>query len=97
METNQDIIRLLAERFKSYRLAARMSQQEVADTSGVSRCTIANFEQGADNNLTINNYISLLKAIGMEDRIKEVLPELPMSIEQLEMIRKLVEKSQKKK
>jgi hypothetical protein len=34
--TNQDIMLLLAKRIKEYRLAARMSQKEMAEKSGVS-------------------------------------------------------------
>ena len=42
--TNQDIMLLLAKRIKEYRLAARMSQKEMAEKSGVSLATISHFE-----------------------------------------------------
>lgn len=34
--TNSDMLTLLAKRVKEYRLAARMSQKELAEQSGVS-------------------------------------------------------------
>lgn len=42
--TNRDILLLLAKRLKEYRLAARMSQKEMAEKSGVSLATISHFE-----------------------------------------------------
>ena len=59
--TNQDIMLLLAKRIKEYRLAARMSQKEMAEKSGVSLATISHFEQGVNQNMTLNNFISLLR------------------------------------
>lgn len=56
----------------------RMSQRELAEKSGVSYTTISHFEQGKNPNLTLNNFISLLRCIGMESRMSELLPELPV-------------------
>ncbi len=76
--TNQDYITMLAKRIKEYRLAARMSQKEMAEKSGVGQTTIAHFEQGTNGNITLNNLISLMRAVGMEARIEHLLPQLPM-------------------
>ena len=67
--TNQDIMLLLAKRIKEYRLAARMSQKEMAEKSGVSLATISHFEQGVNQNMTLNNFISLLRIVGIASRI----------------------------
>lgn len=91
-KTNQDILNLLALRLKEYRLAARLSQQELAEKSGVSKATISHFEQGVNQNMTLNNFISLLRVLGMENRIEEVLPELPMPPLALKQINKLIPK-----
>lgn len=56
--TNSDMLTLLALRVKEYRLAARMSQKELAEQSGVSQTTISHFEQGVSRNLTLANFIS---------------------------------------
>lgn len=90
--TNQDIMLLLAKRIKEYRLAARMSQKEMAEKSGVSLATISHFEQGVNQNMTLNNFISLLRVIGMEQRIIDLLPELPMPPLALKQINKLIPK-----
>jgi len=90
--TNQDILKLLAQRVKEYRLAARLSQKEMAEKSGVSKATISHFEQSVNQNMTLNNFISLLRVLGMENRIEELLPELPMSPMALKEINKLIPK-----
>lgn len=88
--TNQDIMQLLAKRIKEYRLAARMSQKEMAEKSGVSLATISHFEQGVNQNMTLNNFISLLRIIGMEQCVSDLLPELPMPPMALKQINKFI-------
>lgn len=95
--TNSDILLLLAKRLKDYRLAARMSQKELAERSGVSQTTISHFEQGVNRNLTLNNFISLLRVLGLEQRIGEVMPELPMPPMALRKIEKLIPKRVRRK
>ena len=90
--TNSDILLLLAKRLKDYRLAARMSQKELAEKSGVSQTTISHFEQGVNRNLTLGNFISLLRVLGLEQRVVEVMPELPMSPMALRKIEKQIPK-----
>lgn len=90
--TNQDIIALLCQRLKEYRLAARMSQKEMAERSGVSLTTISHLEQGASQNITLNNFISLLRAVGMQQRLDNLLPPLPMPPMALKQINKYIPK-----
>ena len=95
--TNQDILDLLAKRVKEYRLAARMSQRELAEKSGVGYTTISHFEQGKHTNISLGNFISLLRCIGMEERMVELLPELPMPPMALREINKLIPKRVRRK
>ncbi len=90
--TNQDIIKILAKRIKEYRLAVRMSQKEMAEKSGVGLATISHFEQGVIQNMTLNNFISLMRVVGMENRMIELLPELPMPPLALKQINKYIPK-----
>ena len=90
--TNSDVLALLAARVKEYRLAARLSQKELAEQSGVSQTTISHFEQGVSRNLTLANFISLLRALGQEQRLADVLPELPIPPMALREIEKLIPK-----
>lgn len=90
--SNMDILQLLAKRMKEYRLAARLSQRELAGKSGVSYTTICRFEQGKHPNITLSNFISLLRQVGMEMRMADVLPELPVPPMALQEINKLIPK-----
>ena len=65
------IIQALGKRFREYRIAARMTQKEVAGQSGVSLLTIRRFEQGYSYDIKLGNLIALLKA--------DILPEFPVS------------------
>ena len=90
--TNQDILSLLCQRLKEYRLAARLSQKEMAEKSGVGLTTISHLEQGVARNITLNNFISLLRVVGMEQRLKDVLPELPMPPMALKQVNNFIPK-----
>ena len=74
-----ELIHLLGERFKDYRLRAGMTQKDVAEQSGVTVITIHKFENGIANNLTLGTFILLIKALGRIDALDELLPELPES------------------
>ena len=74
-----DIIRILGERFKDYRLSVRLTQRELAEKTGISHRTISLFESGRGRNITMQNFLTLLRAVGMLQNIGELLPELPSS------------------
>lgn len=95
--SNNDILELLAKRVKDYRLASRMSQRELAQKSGVSYTTISHFEQGQNLNMTLGNFISILRCIGMESRMLELIPELPIDPLTLREINKLIPKRVRRK
>lgn len=90
--TNQDIIALLCQRLKEYRLAACISQREMAEKSGVSLTTISHLEQGMNRNITLNNFISLLRVLGLEQRLSDLLPELPVPPMALKQMNKYIPK-----
>ena len=89
---NRDFIDLLCQRLKEYRLAARISQKEMAEKSGVSLTTISHLEQGMNRNITLNNFISLLRVLGMEQRLFDLLPELPVPPMALKQMNKYIPK-----
>ena len=64
----------------------------MAEKSGVSNATISHFEQGTNQNMTLGNFISLLRTLGMENRIEDILPELPVPPMALKQINKLIPK-----
>ena len=74
-----EVIAALGKRFKEYRIASRLTQKEVSEKSGVSVLTIRRFELGYSSNITMANFISMLKAIDFTDGIADILPEIPVS------------------
>ena len=95
--TGNDLLMLFAQRVKEYRLAAQLSQKELAELSGVSQATISHFEQGVNRNLTLGNFIALLRILGLEQRLMELMPELPMQPMVLRKIEKLIPKRVRRK
>jgi len=74
-----ELVRMLGSRFKEYRLLANKTQKEVAEMAGVTPLTVYRFETGARKNISLGNFLLLLKAIGCINDINEVLPEQPES------------------
>ena len=87
-----ELVRLLGERFKEYRMRCNLTQKEVAEQSGIGLTTIHKFENGTAGNLSLSTFILLLKVIGQVDALDDVLPELP---ESPYLVRKEEKKSQR--
>ena len=74
-----ELVRLLGERFKEYRMRRNLTQKEVADQSGIGLTTIYKFENGTAGNLSLSTFILLLKVVGQVNALDNVMPELPES------------------
>lgn len=74
-----ELVRLLGERFKEYRMRCNLTQKEVAEQSGIGLTTIHKFENGTAGNLSLSTFILLLKVIGQVDALDDVMPKLPES------------------
>lgn len=74
-----ELVRLLGERFKDYRLRANMTQKEVAEMAGLSVLTIHRFENGTARNISLGTFLLLLKAVGCINDLDELMPEQPES------------------
>ncbi len=74
-----ELVRMLGERFRTYRLLAKMTQKEVAEQTGLTLTTVSKFENGTAVNVTLPTFLLLLKAVGCIDQLDNILPELPMS------------------
>lgn len=74
-----ELIRLIGQRFRDYRLRVNMTQKEVAEKAGLSVITVSKFEGGQSINLSISSLAMMLRAIGCIDKLAELLPELPPS------------------
>jgi len=58
-----ELVRLLGERFKEYRMRCNLTQREVAELSGIGLTTIYKFENGTAGNLSLSTFILLLKVV----------------------------------
>lgn len=74
-----ELISLLGQRFKDYRLRSEMTQKDVAEQSGITINTIHKLENGKAGNMSLGTFLLLMKSIGCIQQLDEVLPELPES------------------
>ena len=74
-----ELVRMLGERFKEYRMRCDLTQKEVSELSGVGLTTIHKFENGTASNLSLSTFILLLKVIEQINYLDDLLPELPLS------------------
>ena len=74
-----ELVRLLGERFKEYRIRSNLTQKEFSEQSGIGLTTIHKFENGTAGNISLSTFIVLLKVVGQINAIDNVLPELPES------------------
>lgn len=86
--SNSEIVKELGRRFKEYRLSCRLTQQEAADKAGMSIVTLRQFENGKSYNITMSNFLALLRIIDCLDQVDELLPEIPVSPYVLEKLTK---------
>lgn len=54
---------------KNYRIAAGLTQEQLAEKSGVSRLTIANIERGAQTVLKSSTIIKLADALKVDPQV----------------------------
>lgn len=87
-KTNSELIMELGGRFKEYRIACRMTQKDVAERAGISLFTIKAFETGRLNNITMNSFAAMLRAIGFLEEMEKLLPELPPTPDMMERLYK---------
>lgn len=87
IETEEEIMRTLAEQLRERRLEKGLSRGALAMMSGVPMATIAKFEQKAQ--LSLRQYVALCKALGYKDKLKDVMATpIYHTMEELEHIQK---------
>lgn len=86
--SNAEIIMQLGKRFKEYRLTYRLTQQEAANKAGMSVVTLRQFETGKLFNITMSNFLGLLRVVDCLDQMQEIMPEIPISPYLLQKIQK---------
>lgn len=86
--SNAEIIMTFGKRLKDYRISMRLTQQELADRCGVSLVTLRKFENGQATNITMSNFLAMLREVRELDAVKDILPEIPISPYDLAKIEK---------
>jgi transcriptional regulator with XRE-family HTH domain len=84
--SNDELVAMLGERYKDYRIRMGKSQKEVAEFCGISVFTVSQFENGSAKNITLDSLFRMLRSIGMievVDRLLEPLPPSPVVMEKL--------------
>ncbi len=71
---SKQIIISLSEKVKAYRIDYPMTQNELADKTGVSVRSIQNFEKG--NDIQLSNFIKILKGLDLVDNIDMLVPDV---------------------
>lgn len=79
-KSNYEIVAALGSRFRSYRIALRLTQKEVAQQAGVSVLTLARFEHGNASAIGLSHFVGLMRAVGQLEAIAASVPEIPDSL-----------------
>ena len=74
--SNKELKTLIGERIRIYRKNLSLSQEELANDSGISLSTIQKFESGKAN-LGLDNLLTILRRLGLIENIDQLLPEQP--------------------
>ena len=77
--SNTQIIQLLGERFRTYRVNLRMTQKELSERSGISVPTIQKFEAGNATNISLSTLLTLMRNTGLIEFADKLIPEQPIS------------------
>ena len=68
-----DVARELSNRFKQYRIACQITQEELADKSMVSLSTIKRFENGED--IGLSKLIRLMESLDLIGNFEILIPD----------------------
>lgn len=72
-KSNQEYIKELGQKIKTYRILQDMSQQELEDKSGVSKRSICRLENG--ESVQVDNLFKILISLGLGDNIEMLVPD----------------------
>ena len=67
----------LGKRIEAYRISRNLKQAELAEMAGISRSTLARLEAG--NGGTIDSLARIMRALEIEDRLLDVMPDAKLS------------------
>lgn len=77
--SDTEILQMLGQRFKQYRVALGLTQNELSAKAGISVMTIHKFETGTARNITATTLISLMRYTGLIENLNDLIPDIPES------------------
>ncbi len=72
-KNEQEYIKELGQKVRTYRIMNGMSQQDLEDRSGVSKRSISRLEQG--ESVQVDNLFKIIIALGLGDNIELLVPD----------------------
>lgn len=75
--SNPAILERIGYRIKEMRVRQNITQEELANASGVSTLTVANIEKGKSVSLLL--FISILRSLGLLENLEQLIPEIKIS------------------
>lgn len=77
--SDSEIIQILGERLRKYRIALGLTQAELSAKAGVSKMTIHKFESGTAGNVSMQTLLSLMRYTGLLGNFEALIPDVPES------------------
>ena len=74
-----EIIRILGQRERSYRIRLGLTQKELAERAGISVPTLQAFENGTNKDISFSTLLQILRSIGQLEGADKLLEEIPES------------------
>jgi transcriptional regulator with XRE-family HTH domain len=82
-----NILEELGERVARHRLNKNLTQEELARRAGIGSATLKRIEHGGTSTQLIN-FINVLRALGLDQNLESLVPDVPPSPIQLATIQK---------
>ena len=93
--TTEAVQQAIGKAVKEYRISRKLTQQDLADRSGVSLRSISRTERGEDISLEL--FIKIMRALGLQENLGLLIPDISRSPSYyLEKTPKRVRKSSEK-
>ncbi|MBR1923026.1 MAG: helix-turn-helix transcriptional regulator [Paludibacteraceae bacterium] len=71
-----EIVRMLGQRVRKYRILSGLTQKELAQRADVSVPTLQAFEKGQNKDISFSTLLRLLRGLGQLDRVEDILSDL---------------------
>jgi transcriptional regulator with XRE-family HTH domain len=87
--SNPEILSLIGERIRQWRIKKEFTQNELTQRTGLSRGAIQKLESGT--NVDLNTIIAIIRSLDLIENLNQLLPEPEPTIESLKEIQSTTE------